>query len=269
MRSNASRWPIPIIAFALALPLLSGCAIDEGTALAADFEKDWAGTSDVEQVRTTKNNTLPFSGTATGVLVLKDGTPPDRVAERADELREYVARNDSVTGRITADGITITVDADETRAREVVALWRSLTADERVVDGDISGSTWKKVHRWKSEVTAVDSAGAMAVFDDLVGKGGRHRPPSDVTSVVVSTGRDVRPGISVQSDVNGALPTEATAAYEAVVAEHPVVYAALRSDYVSITVADAADQADALELARRAAPGLGAAAVRVITTNGA
>ncbi|MFD9543941.1 hypothetical protein [Streptomyces sp. NPDC060022] len=263
MRSNASRWPIPIIAFVLALPLLTGCAIDEGTALAADFEEDWVGTSDVEKVSTFKDNTLPFMGKATGVLVLKDGTPPDRVAERADELREYVARNDSVTGRITADGITITVDADERRAGEVVALWRSLTADERVVDGDISGSSSKKGHRWLSKVTAVDSTGALAVFDDMTGSGGRQRPLSDVTSVEVRTGRDVRPGLLVRSDANGGLPTEATAAYEAVVAEHPVVGASLQPARVSITLADAADRDDALELARRAAPGLDAAAVSI------
>lgn len=57
-------------------------------------------------------------------------------------------------------------------------------------------------------------------------------PPSDVTSVEIRTGHEVRPGISVQSDVNGGLPTEAIAAYEAVVAEHPVVNATLQSAYV-------------------------------------
>ncbi|MET7370845.1 hypothetical protein ABZS61_34330 [Streptomyces sp. NPDC005566] len=263
MGSNASRWPVPIIAFVLAVPLLTGCAIDEGSALAADFEEDWGGASDVEDVSTVRDNTLPFMGKATGVIVLKDGTPPDRVAERADDMREYVARHDSVTGRITADGITITVDADERRAGEVVALWRSLAADERVVDGDISGSSSKKGHRWLSKVTAVDSAGALAVFDDMVGSGGRHRPPSDVTSVEVRTLRDVRPGLLVESDVDGGLPTEAIAAYEAVVAEHAVAGASLETDRVSITLADAADQGDALELARRAAPGLDAAAVSV------
>ncbi|MFE2018939.1 hypothetical protein ACFW9O_12975 [Streptomyces sp. NPDC059499] len=269
MRSNASRWPIPIIAFVLALPLLTGCAIDEGTALAADFEEDWVGTSDVEKVSTLGDNTLPFMGKAVGELVLKDGTSPDRVAERANELREYVARNDSITGRITADGITFTVEADKRRADEVVALWRSLAADERVVHGDISGSSSKKGHRWLSEVTVVDSAGALAVFDDMASSGGRHRPLSDVTSVEVRTGRDVRPGLLVQSDVHGGLPTEAIAAYEAVVAEHPVVGASLQTSRVSITLADTADRDDALELARRAAPGLDAAAVSVTGEGGA
>ncbi|WP_406387910.1 hypothetical protein [Streptomyces sp. NBC_00887] len=268
MRSNASRWPIPIIAFVLAMPLLTGCAVDKGTALAADFEEDWVGASDVEKVSTLGDNTLPFMGKAIGVLVLKDDTPPDRVAERANELSEYVARNDSITGRITADGITVTVDADKRRAGEVVALWRSLATDERVVDGDISGSSSKKGHRWLSKVTAVDSAGALG-FDDMADSGGRHRPLSDVTSVEVRTGRDVRPGLLVQSDVDGGLPTEAIAAYEAVVAEHPVVGASLQSARVGITLADAADRDDAPELARRAAPGLDAAAVSVTGEGGA
>lgn len=71
----------------LGLPLLTGCAIDKGTALAADFEERWAGTPDVARIRTTKNNTLPFSGTSTGTLVLEDGTSADRVTKLAGEMR--------------------------------------------------------------------------------------------------------------------------------------------------------------------------------------
>lgn len=269
MRSDAARWSIPIIAFVLTLPLLTSCAIDKGSALAANFEEDWSGTADVEKVHTNGYNILPFNGTATGVLVLADGTPPDRVAERASELREYVAQNNSVTGRITAAGITFTVDADETRTHEIVALWRSLTADERVVEGDIGSSTSKIGYRWKAKVTVVDSADAMVVFDDLVGNGGRYQPLSDVTSVEVATRSDAHPGLRVQSDTNGVLPTEAIAAYEAVAAEYPIAGATLQSTSVRIVVAGTADQIDALELARTAAPGLDPAAISVTGKGGA
>ncbi|MFD6992489.1 hypothetical protein [Streptomyces sp. NPDC059943] len=248
---------IPAIASVLAVPLSGGCAIDKGTALAADFEKDWAGTADVARIHTIKNNTLPFSGRATGELVLAQGTSADLVAERVDELRDYVARHSNITGRITADGVTFTVVAEQRRTSEVLALWRSLTADDHVVDGDINNSSRKNSPGWRSEITAVDATGAMAVFKDMVSDGGRHRPLSDVTSLTVSSERGVRPGLSVRTGFDGTLPTEAIAAYEAVVAEHPVVSAGLQPDRLTIVVAEGADQVGAGELARSAAPSLG------------
>lgn len=260
MRRNALRWPVPIIALALGLPLLTGCAIDKGTALAADFKEDWAGTPDVAKIHTTKDNTLPFLGKSTGTLILKDGTSADRVTELAGEMREYVARHDKITGRITADGIPFTVVADEGRTGEVLALWRSLTADDRVADADINDAPWKEAtDRWRIEVTAVDATGALAVFKDMGAEGDRHRPLSGVMELKVRG-----PGLFVETDFNGGFPAEAIAAYEAVLAQYPVVGAGLRRDAVSgsavsIVVAESADQDHARELARRAAPNLGAA----------
>ncbi|MEU0523149.1 hypothetical protein [Streptomyces niveus] len=251
------RWLMPAVASVLAVPLTSGCAIDKGTALAADFEKDWAGTADVARIHTTKNNTLPFSGTATGELVLAEGTSADVVSERADELSDYVARHSNITGRITADGITFTVVAEQRRTREVPALWRSLTADDQVVGGEINDASRKNTHGWRSEITAVDATGAMVVFKDMVSDGGRHRPLSDVTSLTVGSARGVRPALSVRTGYDGTLPTEAIAAYEAVVAEHPVVSAGLHPDRLTIVVAEGADPVRAGEIARSAAPGLG------------
>ncbi|MFF2644782.1 hypothetical protein ACFVUB_33670 [Streptomyces niveus] len=251
------RWLMPAIASVLAVPLSSGCAINKGTALAADFEKDWAGTADVARIHTTKNNTLPFSGTATGELVLAEGTSADVVSERVDELRAYVARHSNITGRITAEGITFTVVANKERTGEVLALWRSLTADDHVVGGDINDASRKNTAGWRSEITAVDATGAMVVFKDMVSDGGRHRPLSDVTSLTVRSTRGVRPGLSVRTGFDGTLPTEAIAAYEAVVAEHPVVSAGLHPDRLTIIVAEGADPVRAGELARSAAPGLG------------
>ncbi|MFD9869466.1 hypothetical protein [Streptomyces niveus] len=248
---------MPAVASVLAVPLTSGCAIDKGTALAADFEKDWAGTADVASIHTTKNNTLPFSGTATGELVLAEGTSADVVSERADELRDYVARHSNITGRVTADGITFTVVAEQRRTREVLALWRSLTADDQVVGGEINDASRKNTLGWRSEITAVDATGAMAVFQDMVFDGGRHRPLSDVTSLTVGSARGIRPALSVRTGHDGSLPTEAIAAYEAVVAEHPVVSAGLHPDRLTIVVAKGADPVRAGELARSAAPGLG------------
>ncbi|TRO56524.1 MULTISPECIES: hypothetical protein [unclassified Streptomyces] len=238
---------------------LSGCAIDKGTALAADFEDNWAGTPDVAKIRTTKNNTLPFKGTSTGTLILKDGTSADRVTKLVGKLREYVARHDKVTGRIAVDGITFTVVADERRTREVLALWRSLTADDRVADADINDAPWREAtDRWRIEVTAVDATGALAVFKDMYAEGDRHRP---LSGVIVLT---VKGGLFVETDFNDRFPAEAIAAYEAVLAQYPVVGATLRRDAVSgsavnIVVAKGSDRDHADELARRAAPNLGAA----------
>ncbi|MEV7231042.1 hypothetical protein AB0M79_29095 [Polymorphospora sp. NPDC051019] len=260
-----------IIALVLGLPLLTGCAIDKGTALASDFEEDWAGTSDVVDIRTTENNTLPFFGTATGVVILKDGTSADRVTELANELREYVASNDKTTGRITADGITFTVVADKTRTDEVLALWRSLTDDDRVMNGDIKDAPRKETDRWDIEVTAADPTDAIAVFKDMMTDGDRHRPLSQATSLEVSTEHGVRPSLHVETDFDDGFPAEAIAAYEAVAARYPVVGATLRRDpttgsAVSIVVADSGDLDRAGELARAAAPNL-AAAIKVTSDN--
>lgn len=256
-----------IIAFMLGLTLLTGCAIDKGTALAADFEEDWAGAPDVAKIHTTKDNTLPFLGKSTGTLILKDGTSADSVTKLGNELGDYVTRHDKVTGRITADDITFTVVAEERRTREVLALWRSLTADDQVANGDIDDSPWKGTDRWQIEVTAVDATGAMAVFKDMVADGDRHRPLSNVTSLEVGTEHGVRPRLSVATDFDGGVPAEAIAAYEAVVAQYSVVHASLQPDRVGIVVAESADRDHAGELARRAAPNLGAA-VEVTSDSG-
>lgn len=257
-----------LTALLLGLPLLTGCAINKGTALAADFEEDWAGTPDVANIHTTKNNTLPFSGTSTGTLTVKDGTSADRVTKLANELGEYVAHHDKVTGRIVADDITFTVVADKRRTREVLGLWRSLTADDRVVKGDINDAPWREAtDRWRAEVSAVDGTGALAVFKDIFAEGGRYRPLSG-EMVLEARG----PGLFVETGFNGDFPAEAIAAYEAVVAQYPVVGATLRRDRVSgsavsIVVAESADRDHADELARRAAPNLGAA-VEVTSDSG-
>jgi hypothetical protein len=229
LRTDTLRWPMPITAFVLGLTLLAGCAIDKGTALAADFEKDWAGTPDVVKIHTTKNNTLPFLGTSTGTLILEDGTSADRVTELAGETRGYVARHDKITGRITADGIAFAVVADEGRTGEVLALWRSLTADDRVAGADIDDAPWKETtDRWRIEVTAVDATGALAVFKDMVAEGDRHRPLSGVMVLEVKG-----PGLFVETDFNDRFPAEAIAAYEAVLAQYSVVGATLRRDPVA------------------------------------
>ncbi|MEU4780386.1 hypothetical protein [Micromonospora sp. NPDC023633] len=258
MSRDALRWPMSVVAFVLGLTVLTGCAIDKGTALAADFAEDWAGTSDVADIDTTRDNTLPFLGTATGVLIVEDGTSADRVTELAGKLREYVVRHDTITGRITADGVTFTVVADEGRTGEVLALWRSLTADDRVVGGDVSDAAGRETGRWRAKVTAVDAAGALAVFMDMVADGGRHQPLSDVTSLEVGTGRGARSGLSVETGFDGGVPAEAIAAYEAVVVRCAVVHASLRPDRASIVVAASVDRARAGELARQAAPTLDA-----------
>ncbi|MGI5285778.1 hypothetical protein ACQEVF_20900 [Nonomuraea polychroma] len=100
-----------------------------------------------------------------------------------------------------------------------------------------------------------------------VADGDRHRPLSNVASLEVSTGHGVRPGLSIKSDFDGGVPADAIAAYEAVVAEYSVVHASLRPDRASIVVAESADRVYAGELAKRAAPNLGAA-VKVTSDNG-
>ncbi|MGY0490363.1 hypothetical protein [Streptomyces sp. WG-D5] len=254
------RLPTPSALSALARNALRRCAIDKGSALAATFEERWAGTPDVAGIRTTRNNTLPFLGSSTGTLTLDEGTPAERVTRLAGELRTYVARRRHVTGRITANDITFTVVADEGRTGEVLALWRSLSADDRVTNADIQDAPWKEATvRRRIEAAAVDADAALAVFRDLLADGGRHRSLTGVTVLRV-TG----PGLFVETDFHDAFPAEAIAAYEAVLARYPITRATLRRDAVSgsaatIVVTDSADVAPAEELARTAAPNLGTA----------
>ncbi|MEO3817464.1 hypothetical protein [Plantactinospora sp. B24E8] len=250
---------MPIIGIMLGLSLLTGCAIDKGSALAADFAEDWAGTPDVVDVQTTKNNTLPFLGTATGTLTVGDGTPADRVAGLAEEMRKYVAAHDNVTGQIAADGITFIVVADRERATETVTLWRSLAADDRVTGADIDDVSSKDGDGWRIEIISRDAGAALAIFKDMVADGDRHQPLSDVTDVKVGTASGGRPGLVVQTDHQGTVPTDAIAAYEAVRARSAIVRASLEPDRARIVVAAGADREHAEELARAAAPSLGAA----------
>ncbi|MFI6874693.1 hypothetical protein ACIBL6_14745 [Streptomyces sp. NPDC050400] len=260
LNRTPARRSVPVALRALARAALTVCAVDKGSALAANFEKSWAGTPDVAEIRTTKNNTLPFLGSSTGTLTVDEGTSADRVTQLAGELREYVVRRSKVTGRITANDITFTVAADEGRTGEVLALWRSLTADDKVKSADIHDAPWKEATvRWRIEATAVDAAGVLTAFKDMLVDGGRHRHLTGVTSLKV-TG----PGLFVETDFHDAFPAEAIAAYEAVLAQHSVTRATLRRDAVSnsavtMIVADSADVAHAGELARSAAPNLGAA----------
>ncbi|QNP67145.1 hypothetical protein [Streptomyces genisteinicus] len=260
MRRGVLRKSVPIAALVLGLGLSAGCAVDEGTALAADFEEDWAGTPDVAGISTTKNNTLPFSGTSTGTLTLVEGTPAGRVTALAGEMRDYAAGHAKITGRIAADAVTFTVATDESDAAEVLSLWQSLAGDDRVKDADIDEAASKKAaDRRRVEVTTADAGGALAVFKDVAAAGGRHRPLSG-TTVLRVTG----PGLFVETDFHDAFPAEAIAAYEAVRARYPVLRASLRRDAVSgsavtVVVADGADAEQAAEVARRAAPDLGEA----------
>jgi hypothetical protein len=247
--------------FALGLTLLTGCALNKGTAMAADFDEDWAGTPDVVKIHTTDDNTLPFAGYASGTLTVEDGTSADRVTELAGELREYVTGHDNVTGRIVADGVPFTVSADEGLTGEVLALWRSLTADDRVTDADID-TRGRNDDSWHIKIATVDATGAMAVFKDMVAEGDRHRPLSPATSLEVRT-----EGLHVETDYDGSVPAAAIAAYEAVLAQYPVVGARLTPDRAGIVVAESADLDDAGALARSAAPSLGAA-VEVTSDSG-
>ncbi|MBM2615523.1 hypothetical protein JIG36_08085 [Actinoplanes sp. LDG1-06] len=244
----------------LSLALVSGCAVNQGTALAAEFDEVWAGTPDVSEVRTSGDNPLPFSGSAVGELVVADGTGADRVTQLAGELRRYVADNDHVTGRITAGGITVTVVAEEERNTESLGLWLSLTTDDRVSEGDLAETTSGR----RIMVTAAGPEAVLDVFRDMVADGGRHEPLTRVRSLTVMTGPRATPYLSLQTDHEGRVPEPALAAYEAVRAEYEVVRASVRADrtagsLVSIVVSPDADLAAATELARSAAPGLGAA----------
>jgi hypothetical protein len=246
----------------MGLGLLSGCAVDKGSALAAGFDEDWAGTPDVAEVRTKGDNPLPFAGSAVGELVVADGTGADRVTQLVGELRGYVADHKNVTGRITADGITVTVVAEEERNTEALALWRSLAADDRVVDGDLAETTTGAVVRRRILVTVVDPVAVMDIFQDMMGTGGQHVPLAHTRSLAVRTDPKARPSLYVQTDDGGGVPEQGIAAYEAVRAEHDVVRATVRAhretgSAVSIVVGPEADLAAAAKAARAAAPSLG------------
>ncbi|MFI7023934.1 hypothetical protein ACIBMZ_14615 [Micromonospora sp. NPDC049900] len=244
-------------AFVLGLTLLSGCAVNKGSALAADFEADWAGTPDVASVQATEENTLPFFGTSTGTLTVQEGTSADRVSELAGELRQYVAGRDDVSGKITVGDITFAVVPDSARTDEVVSLWRSMSTDSRVTSAHISRPSRADVDRWRIVGTAPNVVGAMELFDDLTTGGGRHGTLTGVTTVLISTDRGVDPAVSVETGADGAVPVEAIAAFRAVVGRYPMVRATLRVDRVSIVLTRPEDQAAAEEVARALAPNLG------------
>jgi hypothetical protein len=250
----------------LGLTLLAGCAIDKGTALAADFEEDWADTPDVAEIDTYGANTLPFAGSATGTLILEDGTSADRVAELANELGEYVADHGEVTGEISADGITFAVAPDSERTGDVVALWESLAADDRVTSGLIDNG-YQNEDVWNIEIIAADAAGALALFKDMVADADPYRPfSSAVTSLLVNTGRGTSPSLTVETGQDGNVPAEALAAYEAVAARYPVARGELAPDRAGIVVAAGTDLDQAGELARNAAPNL--ANIEITTDSG-
>jgi hypothetical protein len=256
LRTTALRWPAGAAALALSLVFLAGCAIDKGTALAADFEADWADTPDVASIDTDHYNTLPFAGSATGILILEDDTSPERVAELANELSGYVADHDEITGEITADGIAFTVAADEALTADIAALWQSLAEDARVAAGVIDIASANE-DRLSVEITAVDAASAMAVFADTTADANPRLAIGSVpTSLEVGTEQEVRPWLAVATGPDGELPADAIAAYEAVAAAYPVAGAGLRVDGASIVLGEGADPGPAAELARSAAPGL-------------
>ncbi|MBU2665983.1 hypothetical protein KOI35_20945 [Actinoplanes bogorensis] len=249
------------LAAVLGVVLVSGCAVNKGTALASDFDDDWRGTPDVAEVLSSGDNALPFAGTATGELVVADGTGAGRVTQLVGELQKYVTRNKHVTGRLTADRITFTVVPTATLNTEALALWQSLAADDRVLEADLDQSDAGDLVRRRFTVTAGDPDTVMDVFHDMVADGGRHEPLREVQSLTVMTGPRVRPYLYVQTDQKGNVPEPQILAYEAVRSEFEVPHASVRADVqagsiVRIMVAPG-DVAAATEVARRAAPGLG------------
>ncbi|MEV4080969.1 hypothetical protein AB0J43_11885 [Nonomuraea fuscirosea] len=79
----------------------------------------------------------------------------------ANDLRRYVTEHGNVTGRIAAGTVTFTVVADRRRADEALALWRSLTADRRLLTGDLRDAPAKGVVRWRIELTTTDAAATL------------------------------------------------------------------------------------------------------------
>ncbi|GAB4000938.1 hypothetical protein GCM10029992_34660 [Glycomyces albus] len=253
MRSPAMRSVTSTVVLGLGLALSAGCALNEGDALAEDFEDHWTGTPDVAQIETIGDNTLPFAGSATGTLVLEDGTPADRTIELANELSVYIADYEHVEGRIEIGELSFSVTSNEERTEDVLTLWESLAVDDRVEAGDIEWSALSE-DRWDIEVTMVDAAAVLSVFEDLAAEGDSFRPFAwtEDSSLEASGG-----SIRAETGTDGRLPTEAMAAYEAVAAQYPVVGAYLGPDRLSIRVSEGTDLAQAEALAKAEAPGLG------------
>lgn len=270
MRTDAPRRQTLILALGLGLTLLAGCAVNKGTALADAFAEEWEGTPDVARIDTTHDNTLPFAGHAYGTLVVEDGTSSDRVVELAGELSVYAADHDEITGRIEADGITFTAAAGEERVETIVAVWQTLAEDDRVAVGDINAN--RSEDQWEVHVTAIDTDSALAVFKDLVADGDAYQPfPWAVeTALKVWTDADdprSAATLAIDTDDNGAVPAAAIAAYEAVADQYEVLGGHLGTGSARIVVTGAADLAHAAELARTAAPSLGAA-IEVVIDDG-
>jgi hypothetical protein len=248
--------------------LSGGCAVNKGYALADDFAEDWADVPDVAEVDTRGDNTLPFLGSARGTLVLEDGTSAERVAELAVELRDYLADRDNVTGGISADGVAFPVLSNEERMESILALWQSMATDARVIEGDIEMG-YRDEDRWEVDAVAVDAAAALAVFEALVADGEPYRPLPWATSLSLTVWTDFdapdsQRKLNVGTGEDGALPTAAIAAYEAVAGGYPIVEAFLSPTGAIIRMEEGTDLAAAEALARSAAPGLGDAVEVVV-----
>ncbi|WP_199041406.1 hypothetical protein [Glycomyces salinus] len=253
MGSSATRRLTSAVVLGLGLAFSAGCALNRGEALAEEFKDHWADTQDVAQIDTTRNDTLPFVGEASGTLILEEGTSADRTIELANELSEYLADHGGVTGRITVDDFSFNVVADEERTEEILGLWQSLETDGRVQEGDI-GLQATNVDYWAVDVSLADSASVFSVLEGLAAEGDTFRPFSwaEASSLRLSGGSS-----EVETNSKGDLPAAAIAAYEAVAAEYPVVGAYLATDRVSIQLEVGSDVAHAQGLARAAAPSLG------------
>jgi hypothetical protein len=257
LRRNSMRTTTTMAAAAaclLGLTLSSGCAIDKGAARAEQFQSDWADTADIASVHTKHDNLLPFAGSAEGTLVVQDGTPATRVIELAEELASYLAEHKNVSGRIEADAITFSVISDKARTGEVAALWQTLASDDRVAGGDIDLTGHKKDGHWAVEIDAVHASGAIAVFKDLAADDDLFRPfASTVTSLKVATAYEALPSLTVETDRDGAVPTEAIAAYEQVAAQYSIVSASVLTGGADIVVsADDGGGANAFRVSRLA-----------------
>lgn len=229
---------------------VGGCAVDKGSALADQFEEDWAGTEDVMDAYATFSNSLPFVGSADGTLVLADDVSEERVEELVHELGEYEAEHDGVNGSLKIGESLLGVANTREGNEALIDWWRVVRADPEVatytVEDDGSGGA-------KVSLVVTDAERVDEVFEDLVDGGGAYP--------VLDGEGDVRVEDPESAFVIDTLPGDvgewdrAIAAYRAVEERYDVTR--LTIDYrCVIGVAEGVPVEEARQVAEAAAPGL-------------
>lgn len=218
--------------------LLTGCGpVNAGSAAADDFEKYMGGQPGVADVQVRASNDLPFQGSASGLVVLEEGSGEGILAAVVDRMAAYLRDhpgNVSWSMQASVDGFTLGVS--ETAGTNTATI--DLLGDARAIDGIVGGSLDSDGVGLSSFVVS-DSARFIATLGELV--------QLDFPTAVEA--HDATGGFSVTSTDDVELPEPEIAAFDAVAAVYSVVSAQLAPGSVALRVGADSESVAATELA--------------------